>query len=343
MKQRVEIYGAGLAGCMTAIHLARAGLEVHLYDRERRPGGNLAWHPSVQTTVLDALATWNFIGLDLSNWFQPVGKVTFYRYGRKDHLHIPNFYVVERGPRESSLDAQMNRLAMESGAVIHRCQELNERALSATGKVVLACGLDPDAYHQLGIPAEPIYGYRAVMRSNRDRELLTYMLPCTHHDFAYLAAANGLLFALLFSRKYLLESSLDEFTTVLQQTENIRMPRWMASSGAVATHPRLWWRGHILAGSLAGSIDPFLLHGVSGALVSGYLAALAVLDPPAAEKLFQRVTRNHARKRVLKQIASLSPFKRFSMPFFMWLDSQLAGVGFVYKKEEGSYASATTL
>ncbi len=338
MAQRVDIYGAGLSGCIAAIHLGRAGLEVHLHDRERRPGGNPAWQPSIQTTVLDAQATWKFLGLDLSACFQPVETTTFYRYGRSDLLHLADFYVTERGPRPGSLDMHLFQLACQAGAVFHPAQALESQALADSGPVILACGLDGPAYAHLGLPCVPIYGYRAVMRSGRDRQLLSYMLPCTHYDFAYLAAANGLLFGLLFSRRRLPPASLGEFTRVLEQTEGVRLPRWMASEGAVAARPNLYWKGRLLAGSLAGCIDPFLLHGISGGLVSGYIAAQAVLNPPDARRLFARVTRNHALKRVLKKLSSLAPFKNLSMPLFMWLDSQLAGVGFIYSKEEKYYA-----
>jgi flavin-dependent dehydrogenase len=343
MQKRVDIFGAGLAGCVAAIHLGRAGLEVHLHDQERRPGGNPTWHPSVQTTVLDAQSTWKFLDLDLSTHFQPVANVSFYRYGRKDHLQLSDFYVVERGPRASSLDVHLFNFAQKEGAIFHSSQTFQNHALSASGKVILACGLDQRAYADLELPSEPIFGYRAVMKSDRDRELLSFMLPCTNYDFAYLAAANGLLFGLLFSRRSLPESNLTQFIQVLSETENIRMPRWMYSTGAIATRPNLFWKGRLLAGSLAGCIDPFLLHGISGAMVSGYLAALAVLDPPAAVDLFERVTRNHARKRLLKKIAVKTPLKNITMPFIMWLESKLAGVGFLYQKEEQRYARHSRL
>jgi flavin-dependent dehydrogenase len=329
MTQRVDIYGAGLAGLTAGLHLARRGMEVHLYDREQRIGGNPKWHPSIQTTTLDIAKTSEYLQIDLSACFHKVDAITFYRYGRKDQINLPNMYACERGPRPTSLDSYLGELALEAGATFHPGVPLSTQSLGKSQAAILATGLDADVYQMLGLPHTPLYGYRGVMRSELRGMLLSYMLPCTNYDFAYLAGEHGLIFALLFSRKSLGEHNLPQFEEYLAQTENLHFSRWIYSQGALPTRPNLIWQGKVLAGSLSGMIDPFVLHGMSGALTSGKVAAQYFYDPAGALAEFKHLKRNFYPKQWLKQIGAWLPWKSALIPVLMWADAHLHGVGFV--------------
>ncbi|WP_028314600.1 FAD-dependent oxidoreductase [Desulfatibacillum aliphaticivorans] len=65
----VSIYGAGLAGLVAAINLAREGLNVTVYEREDEIGGSKDLHPSVHSTPMQPKETWDYIGVDLSSHF----------------------------------------------------------------------------------------------------------------------------------------------------------------------------------------------------------------------------------------------------------------------------------
>jgi flavin-dependent dehydrogenase len=325
----INIIGAGLSGLVAAIHLAREGREVHLFDREERIGGHPCWHPSVHATVLQVEKTCRYLDLDLTECFRPLERITFYRYGRRDVFLPKNMVICERGPRPSSLDARLFGAAVELGVSFHPVQRLNEPLLDASRDTIIATGLDEQAYGLLGLPSIPVYGYRAAMNREGEGFLLSYMLECTNYDFAYVCAMNGVLFALLFSRQKLTAVHLRDFKRVLKTTEGLEFAEWTPSHGAVPQGARLFHHGKILAGSLSGMIDPFLLHGVSGALLSGKIAAKAAIDPVGAQKEFAWFTSNFGWKRRLKSVSTWLPLKSQTVPVCMWLDSHLRGVGCV--------------
>lgn len=326
---RVEIYGAGLAGLVAAITLAREGREVHLFDRQQAVGGNPAWHPSVQTTVLPLKETERYIGIDLSGCFRPVDSITFHRYGRKKVFSLRDMHVCERGPGERSLDTYLFGLARGLGVQFHPSTPFPGPSAGERRPVIVATGLDGEVYRQLGIPCTPIHGFRGMIRTDRKPELITYLDRCTNYDFAYLAADGGSMFALLFSRNRLPGKNLEDFRRLLEETEGIRIENWTASEGAMPDRPRLAWGGCVLAGTLGGMIDPFVLHGISGALTSGKVAARAIADRQGAEREFRRLAKNFAWKKRLKAVSVLLPGKSVTLPAMMWIDGHMRGVGFV--------------
>jgi flavin-dependent dehydrogenase len=85
----------------------------------------------------------------------------------------------------------------------------------------------------------------------------------------------------------------------------------------------------VLAGTLSGMIDPFLLHGISGALTSGKIAAQAFIDRDGAIREFCRLAKNFELKKRLKQLSVRLSLKQLTFPLMMWVDSRLRGVGFV--------------
>jgi len=326
--ERVDIYGAGPAGLVAAIELIANGFDVHIYDRYG-VGGNRAWHPSIQTVAFHPSRTWDYIGIDLSPCFHKVEAITFHRYGRKKVFSLENMHVCERGPRAGSLDRYLLDKAMSMGAVVTDGIGFSANQPDSAGHTIVATGLDTAVYEELGIPHTPIYGYRGVADTQIEPTLITYMAQCTNYDFAYLAADQGTLFALLFSRKQLATDSLNEFQQLLRQTEGIEIDRWTCSTGSVPTQAQLFHKGQILAGTLSGMIDPFLLSGISGALISGKIAAQAVIDPESANSEFRWFTRNFSLKQHLKALSTRIPFKQLSIPLMMLVDSRIRGVGFI--------------
>ncbi len=329
MLRVVKIYGVGLAGLVAAINLAQEGLDVHMFDPQRRVGGNPAWHPSIQTTVLRPERTWEYIGIDLSSCFQRVDSIRFYRFGRTTSFVLDNMFVCERGPRKGSLDSFLYGKACELGVEFHPLTRFDAHDLKADGNVIVATGLETTVFQQLGISYVPVYGYRGITRAALDTVLISYMDRCTNYDFAYLASHHGLLFALLFSRKHLAKDSLQRFEQILEATEGIRFSKWVYSTGAVPLKAQLFHEGLVLAGTVSGMIDPFLLHGISGALTSGRIAAQALLDSAGASREFHRLARSFELKKMMKMLSALRPLKRATLPLMMLVDSGMQGVGFV--------------
>ena len=67
---KITIVGAGLAGMVAAINLARQGYEVTILEKEKQIGGSPVFHPSLHATPIDLRYTSDFIGIDISNHFQ---------------------------------------------------------------------------------------------------------------------------------------------------------------------------------------------------------------------------------------------------------------------------------
>ena len=87
--------------------------------------------------------------------------------------------------------------------------------------------------------------------------------------------------------------------------------------------------GYILAGTMSGLIDPFFLNGISGALISGRIAAMAVEDREHAQKEFNRFIKNFYIKWKLKKMYQFLPLKPLTFRFFSAGNSLLKDVGFI--------------
>ena len=59
------VVGAGLAGMVAAINLAKAGYEVTVLEAEARIGGSPQLHPSLHITPIDKKKVWAYIGIEL--------------------------------------------------------------------------------------------------------------------------------------------------------------------------------------------------------------------------------------------------------------------------------------
>jgi len=136
--------------------------------------------------------------------------------------------------------------------------------------------------------------------------LISYKEAYARHGFGYVASANGLLCAVVFSRGSFPRSSLEEFERRLLETLGLDFDGWTHMRGAVPRHVPQSSSGPVpqLAGTLAGMIDPFYLSGVAPALLSGGPAALAVVDPEHAAVELRQLTRTHALKSLLARVAS---------------------------------------
>src|SRR4030042_6985524 len=71
-KNEILVVGAGPAGLVASIDLARQGFEVTVREKEDRVGGDPGWHPSAHATPLKGPETWEYIGIDCSPCFADV-------------------------------------------------------------------------------------------------------------------------------------------------------------------------------------------------------------------------------------------------------------------------------
>jgi flavin-dependent dehydrogenase len=115
-------------------------------------------------------------------------------------------------------------------------------------------------------------------------------------EYGYFSSVNDYYFDLLFSTREVDKECLRKYNSFMVRNEGIEHDNWEYVSGAVplasVDNPRLFWGDHILCGTISGAMDPWFWFGISGALVTGKVAALAVYDRDKAVEEFKRFTRN---------------------------------------------------
>lgn len=332
--KEIRTFGAGIAGLVAAISLARSGFEVEVYEKRGQIGGSSKWHPSVHQQTFDLKKTSEYIDIDLAPCFHSVKKHTFYLYGRTFILDTPvNSHVCEKGPRASSIESYLYSQAKKLGVRFVFGETFDSKSIkhlkTGTHQCIVATGLEPKPYRDLNIKHTTIQGFSSSQRTEEKDFVISYHGDYTNHDFAYVASFGDLMFSLLFARKGIREENLEAFRQHLLESENLTFDDWQFSTGCVPLEKNLVKNGIVLAGTLSGMIDPFYLNGISGALISGKIAALFFTDRDSAFREFSRFTRNFHIKRNLKLVSDVLPVKKFSFPLVAGLNSRLKWVGVI--------------
>ena len=112
----VVIVGAGLAGLTAAISCARVGHEVRVLEKYKQVGGAPDHHPSIDMTPMLPDRMGKFLGLDLKPpHVTPTASVRFIAYGKNYEVAGAPLFLqsVERGPRESSLETHLFKVARD--------------------------------------------------------------------------------------------------------------------------------------------------------------------------------------------------------------------------------------
>jgi len=325
----VKIYGAGISGLVAAINLARSGHRVSVIEKGKNIGGSIGWHPSVQFTSLNIEATSQFIGIDITPCFKKVMFQRRYLYKKRIKINPTNFYLCEKGPRASSIESFLYKMACSDGVNFYFDIDEDITKLKNKKNIIIATGLEKENYMKLGISYADIYGYKTLLETNFNQTYIDFFNKFTNYDLAYLAALNGITFILLFSRKGMNEKYLDMFRKFLSIHENIHSEDWFYSEGCIPCETNLVKDGLVLAGTISGMIDPFFANGIPGAFISGKIAADYLDDKKKAMEKFHNLTKSFRTKNLLKSVYNVVPLKQFLLPFFSAVECRLDGVGFV--------------
>ncbi len=316
--KKIEIVGAGFAGLVAGINLAREGFEVTIYERQKQHGGRPSVRPDPAGSPfnLDMLA--EFIGIDISPACQLNKEFHFCIWGKKKTLTYNEgckTYMVERGARESSLDSLLLREAEKAGVNIlfNHSLERREQFENLPANAIITVGLEEDGYRVLDQPSVPLYGYYARGKSNKmEPEVCLYFDSYTK-DYGFTSNINGCCFAFLIGRVgQVPPDGPQRFREQVEQTCSYDLHGWQTFDTSVLPHasssaPRLFWNNKILAGTVAGMMDPVLYFGMLGALISGKIAANAVTNPELARQQFEIATLKYKQAWVTKKLLNQSP------------------------------------
>ncbi len=332
---KTHILGAGLGGLVAAVNLARAGREVLVIDAGKKIGGVRGFHPSLHVTPMDLEFVNAYTGLSVSDNVRTLEKPfrvgmweDQYLFGQ-GHLpmHIP-LYGIERGSRKTSLDSFLYAKAKELG-VKFEFSTFVKSPSELPPDSIIATGLYPEMFDRLKIPFETVEGFYFTKRSNPrdDRDILLWSGDFSE-DYYYSIDLNGLYYGLIFHRAPMDYGNLAQLEKLLLERDG-EFQSWLPFTCRVPTkrfnQPSLFAGDHILGGSLTGMMDPLLLFGIHGALVSGKIAALAVLDRDRAEHEFGHLTYYYQRSWIMRRLITSLPsrarrrvyrFCRFQAPEF---------------------------
>jgi len=293
--KEVTIYGAGMSGLVAAINLARDGYKVVVHDREPGFGGDSLYNPSTHTTPIYLDDMSRYIGIDISSVFHPVTSCPFYFNDTKLEGPVEGVYTVERGNRPTSLDSLLYKQALDLKVEFAFKSTLKEEDLGKLPpNTIIACGLTPAVYKMIGVPYLIWEGW--ISRGEcgfSGHSWINFMKGIT--EYGYLSSCNNYYFNLLFSIRPVSKQTLEDYKRFMVRHEGIEHDEWQYAKGCVPIadpkNPRLFHKNLIMCGTISGFMDPFAWFGITGALTSGKIAAMAITDPQRAKAEFERFSR----------------------------------------------------
>lgn len=292
MGNEITVVGCGMSGLIAAIDLVRNGYEARVLERESGYGGASIYNPSVHATPLDVKATSDYIGIDLRSVFHPMRMNRQLIHETAISMPTEGSYFVERGDRPSSLDTLLYETAVREGVRFEFGTNVSAEDLkNLPDNTIIATGLYHHMYDALDIPYIKWEAYTSRGEIALRNYAFIWMDECIT-EYGYFSSVNGIYFNLLFSTRPVTKDCLKKYEDMMIRVEGIEHREWDHIKGVVPIaspgNPRLRSGRFILSGTISGSMDPMLWFGISGALVSGKTAAMAVYDPQRAQNDFSR-------------------------------------------------------
>lgn len=271
----IDIAGAGISGLTAAIHLARSGFPVRVYERGEDVGSR--FHGDFQglenwSCDEDALAFLGRIGIPPPPFCRPFHRLEAVDdLGRRRTIQANNrtgIYLVKRGPVEDSVDWHLKELAMEAGVQIHFGRPVGDKEVHIVAK-------GPRSPHSVA------YGIRAEV-DHEDRILVFLDDRIAPKSYAYLVIVDGkmTLVSTLMERFYLARACFSKALERAEETYGLKPKNVQPMSGYIDFFLRDSYvdSNRMVVGECAGLQDFLFGFGMRYAFLSGYLAARCIVE-----------------------------------------------------------------
>jgi flavin-dependent dehydrogenase len=278
----IKIIGSGPSGLAAAINLARAGREVHVFEKNSDVGqrfhGDLEglenW--SNKEDVLDQLRRMNVVADFPHTPFKDVAVANGIR-SQNFHFKRPLFYVVKRGVDGDSLDQALKQQALGQGAVFHFKEAIQETEgdIIATGPIVKEIfAVDKGVVFQTDLP---------------DMAVGLINDAAAHRGYAYLLVTNGYgcMCTVLFDDFDRAGQCFEETTRIFKDLLGfeVRNGKSVGGIGGFSLRNVFQSNGRLYVGEAAGIQDFLWGFGIRDAIASGYLAAQSILEGRSYEEM----------------------------------------------------------
>ena len=316
MTKNIQIYGAGLSGLVSAINLAKKGYNVTVYEKEKQIGGSLKCHPSVHMTPMNIQKMQDYIGIELKTVFSKLESFRGHIDQKKYVFSKENLYVVERGPKESSLDYYLYDIALKNGVNFEFSNPLTPKKLIELPEhSIIATAGYSRIVKNLNHPYVTFKQFDVHKETDLKNCTIAYFGDYTS-DYGYVSVKDRMLSAQLSGSLNISEKNLKKFIALVKETEGIKLDNgWSFIVSQFPKKARLFTRlndkTYVLAGDVAGFLDPFFGFGITGALISGKIAAMGITSKEKALQEFERFSKSINKNLLLYTVYWHTPFKRF--------------------------------
>lgn len=283
--RHIAVIGAGPAGLVAAINLAKAGFPVRVYERAPEVGSR--FHGDFQgienwSSERDALTFLNDLNIAVNFDCTPFSAGLIYADDfrrRTISSDRPYFYLIRRGKEQGSLDQGLKRQAEEYGVIIQtntNVEHIQERpAVISIGPKkanVIAAGYIFDTDRE---------NLACTILSNR-------VAPS---GYSYLLVINGsaTLATCLFEDFHRANYYRDETLKAFQDLLGIKVanPKKFGGYGNFSIPTTAHLNGRIYVGESVGFQDFLWGFGLRCAMQSGYLAAQSIITGTSYDALWK--------------------------------------------------------
>ena len=281
----ISIIGAGPAGLVAAINLARARMDVTLHEAASEVGHR--FHGDFQgienwTTSSDVKDFLRWINVEINFLFEPYYGGVFISpklQRREIRTREPLFYLVERGNGKRSLDSGLLRQAEVAGVKV----KFNARIWNVDGGDIIAVGPRAADLIAKGVVFETDLEDEAFAIVDDRLSPKGYAYLLVNQGRATLATVIGRDFR---NEKAYLQRTIDTFRKVVPL--KMRNAKEFGGYGNFFLRPTAIEGRKIYLGESAGFQDALFGFGMRYAMTSGFLAAQSILQGKSYDDLWKQ-------------------------------------------------------